>query len=99
MCVITETRPPTSSNTISGSAAVGSGVSPKQIGFILGIVKAYTTRVGSGPFPSEQDNDIGQKLGQGITLGQIDISQLSNGIYYIKLEKDNKSITRKIIKN
>ena len=54
----------TSSNTISGSAAVGSGVSPKQIGFILGIVKAYTTRVGSGPFPSEQDNDIGKKLGQ-----------------------------------
>ena len=53
----------TSSNTISGSAAVGSGVSPKQIGFILGIVKAYTTRVGSGPFPSEQDNDIGKKLG------------------------------------
>ena len=54
----------TSSNTISGAAAVGSGVSPKQIGFILGIVKAYTTRVGSGPFPSEQDNDIGKKLGQ-----------------------------------
>ena len=54
----------TSSNTISGSAAVGSGISPKQIGFILGIVKAYTTRVGSGPFPSEQDNDIGKKLGQ-----------------------------------
>ena len=42
---------------------MGSGVSPKQIGFILGIVKAYTTRVGSGPFPSEQDNDIGKKLG------------------------------------
>ena len=45
------------------------------------------------------DNSIGQKLGQGITLGQIDISQLANGIYYIKLEKDNKSTTRKIIKN
>jgi len=44
-------------------------------------------------------NSIGQKLGQGITLGQIDISQLANGIYYIKLEKDNKSTTRKIIKN
>ena len=44
-------------------------------------------------------NSIGQRLGQGSTLGQIDISQLANGIYYIKLEKDNKSITRKIIKN
>ena len=54
----------TSSNTISGSAAVGTGVSVKQIGFILGIVKAYTTRVGSGPFPSEQNNDIGKKLGE-----------------------------------
>ncbi|MBH43760.1 MAG: adenylosuccinate synthase [Rickettsiales bacterium] len=54
----------TSSNTISGSAAVGTGVSVKQIGFILGIVKAYTTRVGSGPFPSEQKNDIGKKLGE-----------------------------------
>tara|TARA_B100000989_G_scaffold294038_2_gene272358 strand:+ start:1105 stop:2397 length:1293 start_codon:yes stop_codon:yes gene_type:complete len=54
----------TSSNTISGSAAVGTGVSVKQIGFILGIVKAYTTRVGSGPFPSEQNNSIGKKLGE-----------------------------------
>ena len=44
-------------------------------------------------------NSIGQRLGQGSTLGQIDISQLANGIYYIKLEKDNKSITQKIIKN
>ena len=44
-------------------------------------------------------NSIGQRLGQGITLGQIDISQLANGVYYIKLVKDNKSTTRKIIKN
>jgi len=54
----------TSSNTISGSASVGTGISVKQIGFILGIVKAYTTRVGSGPFPSEQNNNIGKKLGE-----------------------------------
>ena len=54
----------TSSNTIASSAAVGTGVSVKQIGFILGIVKAYTTRVGSGPFPSEQDNLVGMKLGK-----------------------------------
>ena len=54
----------TSSNTIASSAAVGTGISVKQIGFILGIVKAYTTRVGSGPFPSEQDNKVGTKLGK-----------------------------------
>ncbi len=54
----------TSSNTVSGAVAIGSGISVKQIGFVLGIVKAYTTRVGSGPFPSEQDNKIGTKLGE-----------------------------------
>ena len=54
----------TSSNTISGSASVGSGVSPKKLGFILGIVKSYMTRVGSGPFPSELNNENGQKLGE-----------------------------------
>jgi adenylosuccinate synthase len=54
----------TSSNTVPSSAAVGTGISTKQIGFILGIVKAYTTRVGSGPFPSELDCDVGKKLGE-----------------------------------
>src|SRR5690606_4423600 len=53
----------TSSNTVSGSAASGSGLGPGSVGFVLGIVKAYTTRVGSGPFPSEQDNEIGELLG------------------------------------
>ena len=53
----------TSSNTLPSSASSASGVSIKQIGFILGIVKAYTTRVGSGPFPSELKCDIGKKLG------------------------------------
>ena len=50
----------TSSNTVPSSASVGTGISVKQIGFILGIVKAYTTRVGGGPFPSELDCDIGK---------------------------------------
>ena len=54
----------TSSNTVPSSASVGTGISVKQIGFILGIVKAYTTRVGGGPFPSELDCDIGKKLGE-----------------------------------
>ena len=53
----------TSSNTIAGTAAGGSGLGPAAAGFVLGIVKAYTTRVGSGPFPTEQDNDVGERLG------------------------------------
>ena len=54
----------TSSNTVAGTVAAGSGTGPSAAGFVLGITKAYTTRVGSGPFPTEQDNDIGQKLGE-----------------------------------
>ena len=53
----------TSSNTVPSNASTGSGVSVKQIGYILGIVKAYTTRVGSGPFPSELKCEVGKKLG------------------------------------
>ncbi len=53
----------TSSNTVAGTVAAGSGTGPSQAGFVLGITKAYTTRVGSGPFPTEQDNEIGQELG------------------------------------
>ena len=53
----------TSSNTLAGQAAAGSGIAPSAIGFVLGITKAYTTRVGSGPFPTELDDAIGQKLG------------------------------------
>ncbi|MEM7650976.1 MAG: adenylosuccinate synthase [Pseudomonadota bacterium] len=54
----------TSSNMAAGQAASGSGMGPDQIGYVLGITKAYTTRVGSGPFPTEQDNEIGQFLGE-----------------------------------
>jgi adenylosuccinate synthase len=54
----------TSSNTIAGTAAGGSGMGPSAVGFVLGIVKAYTTRVGSGPFPTELDDAIGQRLGE-----------------------------------
>ena len=53
----------TSSNTVAGTAAAGSGMGPNAVGFVLGIAKAYTTRVGSGPFPTEQDNAIGEQLG------------------------------------
>ncbi len=54
----------TSSNTVSGTVASGSGMGPGAAGFVLGIVKAYTTRVGSGPFPTELEDEIGQKLGE-----------------------------------
>jgi adenylosuccinate synthase len=54
----------TSSNTVAGQAATGSGLGPNAVGYVLGITKAYTTRVGEGPFPTEQDNDIGQFLGE-----------------------------------
>ncbi len=54
----------TSSNTVAAQAAVGSGQGPGAIDYVLGITKAYTTRVGSGPFPSELDDDIGRGLGE-----------------------------------
>ncbi len=52
----------TSSNTVAGAACVGSGFGPKYINYILGITKAYTTRVGSGPFPTELTDDVGKYL-------------------------------------
>ena len=54
----------TSSNTVAGQASVGSGQGPKIVDYVLGITKAYTTRVGSGPFPTEQENETGQVLGE-----------------------------------
>jgi adenylosuccinate synthase len=54
----------TSSNTVAGQAATGSGLGPTAIDYVLGICKAYTTRVGEGPFPTEQDNEVGKRLGE-----------------------------------
>jgi adenylosuccinate synthase len=54
----------TSSNTVAAQAATGSGVGPSAVGYVLGICKAYTTRVGDGPFPTEQQNDLGRLLGE-----------------------------------
>ena len=54
----------TSSNTVSGQAAAGSGIGPGSVGYVLGITKAYTTRVGSGPFPTELTDAVGQLLGE-----------------------------------
>ncbi len=54
----------TSSNVIAGQAATGTGIGPGAIDFVLGIVKAYTTRVGEGPFPTELNDETGQRLGE-----------------------------------
>ena len=54
----------TSSNTVASQAATGSGLGPSAVGYVLGICKAYTTRVGAGPFPTEQDNEIGRTIGE-----------------------------------
>ncbi len=54
----------TSSNTVAANAASGSGMGPRAIGYVLGIAKAYVTRVGAGPFPTEQDNEIGREIGR-----------------------------------
>lgn len=54
----------TSSNCVAGAAAAGAGVAPSSLHYVLGIVKAYTTRVGSGPFPTELQDDVGRHLAQ-----------------------------------
>jgi adenylosuccinate synthase len=54
----------TSSNTVAAQAATGSGMGPRSLSYVLGIAKAYTTRVGSGPFPTEQDNETGARIGE-----------------------------------
>jgi adenylosuccinate synthase len=54
----------TSSNTVAGQAAAGSGMGPDALGYVLGITKAYTTRVGGGPFPTELSDDTGKRIGE-----------------------------------
>jgi adenylosuccinate synthase len=54
----------TSSNTVAGQAAAGSGTGPGAINYVLGLAKAYTTRVGSGPFPTELSDEIGRRIGE-----------------------------------
>jgi adenylosuccinate synthase len=54
----------TSSNVVAGQAAAGAGVGPRKISYVLGLVKAYTTRVGAGPFPTELNDEVGKRLGE-----------------------------------
>ena len=95
----------TSSNTMAGQAAAGSGLGPRSVGYVLGIVKAYTTRVGEGPFPTELDDEVGKHLatvgkevgvvtGRGRRCGWFDAvlvrqSIAINGIHGIALTKMN----------
>ena len=55
----------TSSNTVAGAACTGGGIAPNRITTVVGITKAYTTRVGSGPFPTELHDDLGRRLQHG----------------------------------
>jgi adenylosuccinate synthase len=62
----------TSSNTVAGQAAAGAGISPRDIGYVLGIAKAYTTRVGEGPFPTELTDAVGDEIGiRGAEFGTV----------------------------
>jgi len=62
----------TSSNTVAGQAAAGAGISPRDIGYVLGIAKAYTTRVGEGPFPTELNDATGDRIGtRGAEFGTV----------------------------
>ena len=62
----------TSSNTVAGQIAAGAGVGPRSAGYVLGIMKAYATRVGEGPFPTELRDDIGRRLGErGVEFGTV----------------------------
>jgi len=60
----------TSSHPVSGGACIGAGVGPRRIDCVVGSVKAYTTRVGDGPFPTEQDNEVGEKLRNAGPIGE-----------------------------
>ncbi len=62
----------TSSNTVAGQIAAGAGVGPRSAGYVLGIMKAYATRVGEGPFPTELHDEIGRRLGErGVEFGTV----------------------------
>ena len=104
----------TSSNTVAASAAIGTGIGADQVGYVAGITKAYTTRVGSGPFPTELSDEIGETLGTrghefGTTTGrkrrcgwfdavQVRQSVKTSGIHGIVLTKIDVMDTLKEIK-
>ena len=85
----------TSSNTVASSAATGTGCGPNSINYVLGITKAYTTRVGEGPFPTELKNEIGEKLGTvGKEFAEAVLRYASNTRYYAKMYRDTEDVHR-----
>ena len=72
----------TSSNTVAAQAATGTGIGPKAISYVLGITKAYTTRVGSGPFPTELFDDVGEGIASFLERRQVVFSPLGEGTTY-----------------
>jgi len=84
----------TSSNTVAGTTGSGTGTGPSAAGFVLGIVKAYTTRVGSGPFPTELDDAIGQRLGErGREFGTVTGRQRRCGWFDAVLVRQSGSVS------
>ncbi|MEN3972965.1 adenylosuccinate synthase [Sphingomicrobium sp. XHP0235] len=84
----------TSSNTVSGTVGAGSGMGPSAAGTVLGITKAYTTRVGSGPFPTELEDEIGQRLGErGHEFGTVTSRQRRCGWFDAVLVRKSVAVT------
>ncbi|MCJ7420821.1 adenylosuccinate synthase [Sphingomicrobium astaxanthinifaciens] len=84
----------TSSNTVSGTVGAGSGMGPNAAGTVLGITKAYTTRVGSGPFPTELHDEIGQRLGErGHEFGTVTSRQRRCGWFDAVLVRKSVAVT------
>ena len=84
----------TSSNTVAGSAFAGTGCGPDTINYILGIVKAYTTRVGEGPFPTELKNETGNRIGRrGNEFGTVTNRKRRCGWFDAVLVKQSCSIS------
>jgi len=83
----------TSSNTVAGQASAGSGVGPGRVGYVLGIVKAYTTRVGEGPFPTELQDETGRKIGErGREFGTVTARQRRCGWFDAVLVRQSAKI-------
>ena len=75
----------TSSNTVTGSIFAGTGCGPDTVNYVLGIVKAYTTRVGEGPFPTELNNELGKRIGnRGKEVHEIIINEKISILEYIQ---------------
>ena len=84
----------TSSNTVAGQIAAGSGVAPRAAGYVLGIMKAYATRVGEGPFPTELKDETGRRLGErGVEFGTVTGRPRRCGWFDVVLARQSAAVT------